>query len=190
VSKNLYRNEDILPLDGLRGIALARCSSEEQTHTTTIQKQIESGRSFAVSNNIQIVDELRLEGLSATRNEHEPYLRKLMQRKEEKDDFDLIIVMRYDRFCRDVKLGRRLYDEFSDLGVEIVSTTQPRHTGKYASIIQDIDLIANQDEVSSLAERSASGIVKAVEERRIPPVVACSFAVDKLFISLNRRARI
>src|SRR5579884_3459154 len=78
-------------------IAVARCSTDEQARTATIEKQIEVIRNYAKLHAIKIVDELRLEGKSATYGEHEPYLRQLIARKEQINDFDLIIFMDYSR---------------------------------------------------------------------------------------------
>jgi len=86
-------------LRGRRYIAYARCAAVEGSERK-LREQIRLIRQFADRLGIQCVDEVRLAGVSGWRPVMRADLRKLLARKREKDDYDVLIVTDVARLTR------------------------------------------------------------------------------------------
>ena len=164
-----------------RAIICGRVSTEEQARTPSVLKQLDINRHFCKKEGMLVVDQLRMEGMSASSHDHEPLLRRLISRKEDRNDFDVLVFMDYDRFSRDIRAGRRLWDDFLDAGVEIISATEPRAIGEMAFLQQDMALFKGQSYVTSFAKHTSTGWNQAVADGRLLPVTNVIYGVDKLF---------
>ena len=170
-------------LAGKRAISVGRVSTDDQARTPSIDKQLEINRHFASKEGISIIEELRLEGMSASGHDHEPMLRPLIARKQARNDFDILLFMDYDRFSRDIRMGRRLWDDFLDANIEIVSATEPRAIGELAFMQQDMALYKAQSYVLSFAKHTSTGWNQAVLDGRLLPVTNVIYGLDKFFLS-------
>jgi DNA invertase Pin-like site-specific DNA recombinase len=172
--------------EGKFAVSVARCSSEEMARTTpTIDKQLEMIRLFASSKGITIVDEIRLEGLSASSGQHLPELTKLIGRKEAKNDYEVLLFTDYSRFARNIRDGRQFANEFEDAGVEIVTVKEGSFSGKYGWLHQDLTLFQNQAYAECLSFNMCGGFTKAVNDGRITPINNCIYGVDKFYIAAD-----
>jgi hypothetical protein len=164
---------------GKRAIAVGRYSSAGQT---SMEKQIELIQHYAVKHGIEVIDELKLDAVSASLSKQEAHLRKLIDRKKTQNDFELVIFFEYGRFARKMTKGFQLWSEFEDAEIEVLSTTDNHYTGELAPIQRILELFKHESFVRSLAKHVTSSRLQAVKNKVITPVTNVMMGVDKLFI--------
>lgn len=111
------------PITGNRYIAYARCACP-QNAAAKLDRQIRAIRRFADDFDMRCVSEARLAGVSggppAMRND----LRALLARKQEQDDYDVLIMEDFARLTRaGLAEGRQIEAEFARCGVRIIYLT-------------------------------------------------------------------
>src|SRR5881628_2888641 len=95
-------------------------------HGQTTETQAVALREYAAHRGFEIVQEYRDEGVSGSKDSR-PALDRLMKDARARK-FDVVIVVRFDRFARSVSHLLRALEEFSHLGVDFVSVSESLDT--------------------------------------------------------------
>ena len=117
-------------LHGKRYIAYARCAAADGS-VSKLEEQIRLIRQFGERLAMQCVDEVRLAGVSGGTPALRPDLGRLLARKQESDDFDVLIMEDFARLTRTGPDGiREIETKFERSGVQIVYLIEamPRET--------------------------------------------------------------
>jgi recombinase len=139
------------------------------------------GQSFVARNEMTLVDTIELKGKSATFRQHVPDLRKLIQRKKEKNDYDVLWFLTLNRFDRDRSEGEDLFRDFEKAGVLIITEKEGTFTGKYGWLKRQMYLSEAQGYVEDLALHAGTGVVRLVKEGVLPHGVHPPFGIDKMY---------
>lgn len=117
---------------GKRYIAYARCAAEDGA-ASKLQEQVRLIREFGDSLDMQCVDEVQLAGVSGGPPALRDDLRRLLTRKREQDDFEVLIMEDFARLTRTGLAGRMdIETEFANCGVQIVYLTEAMMTDETA----------------------------------------------------------
>jgi DNA invertase Pin-like site-specific DNA recombinase len=108
-------------LRGQRYIAYARCAAERGS-APKLRQQIRLIRQFGNHLGMRCVGEVRIAGVSGVTPPLRPDLRRLLTRKRQKDDFDVLIAADYARITRTA--AARIEAIFALSGVRIVYLTE------------------------------------------------------------------
>jgi hypothetical protein len=109
---------------GKRYIAYARCASPEGA-AANLQDQIRRIRRFGDSLDMRCADEVRLAGVSGISPPFRDDLRRLLKRKRQRNDFDVLVMLDYARLTRTrCASGAEIEAEFAEMNVEIVFIDQ------------------------------------------------------------------
>lgn len=166
-----------------KAIAVARVSTDEQaSRQASIPKQLEIIEGYAKNQNIEIVGTLKLEGFSASKGEHWPKMRELIRRKQTKGDFEMVLLMDFSRFVRNIEDGNRMYAEFKEAEIDVLTAKEGKLEGKMAWLLRSLAMWEGQTFAENLAFHTSSGFTQAVKSGIIPPVVNPIYGVDKLFV--------
>lgn len=107
-------------IKGRRCILFAR-GADDQTHSS-IKRQKKRLRDFAHRRELHVVDDVTLKNISALSRETTTAVDALLARKEQKDDFDLLVIPDLSRIsrggiCHTMQVVRRL----TDAGVSVAT---------------------------------------------------------------------
>jgi DNA invertase Pin-like site-specific DNA recombinase len=171
-------NED---MTGRRLIIVARVSTGPQVKEGIV-RQLEIGREFAKRNGLTVVDEVKLEGKSATLREHVPVLRNLIKRKRKVADFDTLWFLTISRFDRNRDEGDELFKEFEREGVLIVTEKQGTFGGKYGWLKRLMALQEAQAYVEDLAIHCNTGSYRMIREGFLPHCTGFPYGIDRLYL--------
>jgi len=109
---------------GKRYIAYARCAAAEGA-ASRLANQIRRIRRFGDRHGMQCVGEVRLAGVSGWRPALRDDLRRLLARKREQDDFEVLVMEDFARLTRTGHAGgTEIETEFRKCGVMIVCVTE------------------------------------------------------------------
>jgi DNA invertase Pin-like site-specific DNA recombinase len=168
--------------ENLRAVLLARCSTQGQTELS-IDQQITQMLLFCQQRDIEVVGEIRLEGVSGL----DPHARQdvddLIKRKVTSADFDLVIVASVDRLTRGgVKHGFWIAWELENVGLRITSVC-----GKYPEDDDDwcklgIALHEANTDVWKMTRRLQRGMIASIIDGRNPHTSCIPYAIDRLYM--------
>jgi site-specific DNA recombinase len=105
-------------------VCYCRTSTENQKEERTIDLQVESLKTYARKNNLNIVEWFKDDGVSGGL-ENRPELLKMMKRMEQDKEVPVVLIYKLDRLARDLYIQEGLIKELAKLGKEIVSTLEP-----------------------------------------------------------------
>jgi len=109
---------------GKRYIAYARCAAAEGA-AAKLEEQVRQIREFGDRNDMKCVGEVRLAGVSGGPPAMRDDLRKLLSRKREQNDFDVLIMKDFARLTRaGLTEGLKVEAEFARCGVRIIYATE------------------------------------------------------------------
>ena len=94
VPSNLHINA----LMGKRYINLVRCSTDQQTETS-IPAQLDLLNAFGAARSMLYVADVILDGVSGSKPGNRDDLQELIDRKIQKNDFDVLLVQTEDQTC-------------------------------------------------------------------------------------------
>ena len=172
-------------LKGRRFIAVARCSGDSQVEES-IPRQLELARQYAADHQMTLVDEITLDGMSASQREHEPALRMLIQRRRTIGDFDTLwffTVSRLDRLRAD---GERLWQAFDECEIVVATHKDGVFEGKWAWLQRQLLLDQAQGNVEEFAYQTQAGMTRAIEKGRIAHCNGTIYGIDKLYLNADR----
>jgi len=173
-------------LRGKRYIALARCSTNDQAETS-LPGQLTLLRSFGDRHGMIYVDEIARDvtgSLPGARTE----FAELIQRKTEKDDFDSVLVQDATRLTRSgVQHAFSIKEKLEEVGIEIVYASDHRPEGDFAEIIEAVEHSAGKLYSKKLSHAVARGLMRSLEQGRIPHTLCVPYGIDRLYETLDGR---
>lgn len=108
------------PGTGTRYIAYARCAAPDLA-TDKLERQIQAAHQLGDELGMTCVGEVRLAGVSAGPPAMRGDLRRILTRKREQDDFDVLIMDDFARLTRaGLNEGLQVEAEFASCGVRIM----------------------------------------------------------------------
>jgi len=108
------------PKTGSRYIAYARCAAADGA-TDKLERQIQAVHQLGNHLGMTCVSEVRLAGVSGGPPAMRHDLRRLLRRKQEQDDFDVLIMEDFARLTRaGLAEGFQVQAEFARCGVQIM----------------------------------------------------------------------
>lgn len=175
-------------LAGLRTILVARCSEDGQIEVS-IEKQLELGRAYAREHEMIVVDDVAIEGKSATLREHEPAMRALIERKRTHNDYDCVLILCMSRFDRQRAAGDHLFEEFERAGVLIVSEREGSFQGKWGWLFRNLYLQQAQAYVEELALHTTTGTMRALRQGHIPHTSRFPYGLDRQYRDVDGKVQ-
>ena len=116
-----------------RAVQYARVSREEQVQGYSIEGQLDKTRCYADQNGWDLVEKYVDPGYSA-RTDNRPAFRRMIS-DAKLGNFDVVLVLRSDRFARN-RAHAALYKQLlKDVGVKVISVTEPVEEGSPAAVI-------------------------------------------------------
>ncbi len=110
-------------ISGKRYIAYARCACSHRA-TAKLDRQIRAIHEFAGGHGMRCVGKVRLAGVGGGAPAMREDLQKLLARKREQDDFDVLVIEDCARLTRaGITEGQQIETEFARCGVQIVYLT-------------------------------------------------------------------
>ncbi len=117
----------------MRAALYARVSTEEQVEGYSIEGQLASTRGYALDRGWQVVEEYVDPGFSARTDNRPAFKRMISDAKQSK--FDVVLVLRGDRFARN-RMHAAMYKQLlREVGVKVVSVSEPIEEGTPAGVI-------------------------------------------------------
>jgi len=175
-------------LRGKRFISLVRCSTKEQVDTS-VGDQIALLEDFAKRNEMTKVDEVRVEGVSASVPARRKELRPLLERADH-GDYDVLLVHDLSRFTRSkVRHAYKLECEFEQRGVTVISATDNIPDGPAGEIYKTFKYQANEEYVRRLVHDSARTTDQLIRKGILPHCQKPPYGVDRLYISRDGKPR-
>lgn len=165
----------------LRVILVARCSSNQQIEES-IDRQLELGRAFCERRGFVVVAEMRIEGKSASKCEHEPQILSLIERKRRRDDFDALYFFSISRLHRSRRDGQRLFEQLQDANILVLCDQEGLiGGGENAWLLTGLHFSQAQSYVRHLASATTTGRFKARKRCTIPHCGVTPYGMDRQF---------
>ena len=162
----------------MRAILLARASTENQEFS--VPQQLKMMRRFVQREGIIDVDEIGMDGVSGSKRWDRDDINALIQRKTNKDDFELIIVIDASRFTRtDIPYTSRLKSDLSEAGLRIIYSEEPNIEGDEADVVESAKQYAINKHVKQIASGAARGQYDAIELNRFCGSTIVPFGADR-----------
>ncbi len=141
----------------MKAALYARCSTSEQT----VDLQLDGLRDYAKARGLEIVEEYIDEGVSGSRTKR-PALDRLLADAHRRR-FDAVLVWKLDRLGRSLSHLIRLVEEFSSLGVDLISLGDPGldTTSPHGRLIFSIMGAVAEFERDLIRERTRAGMAAA-----------------------------
>jgi hypothetical protein len=174
-------------LKGKRYIALVRCSSPHQADTS-IPDQLRLLAAFAEENQMVRVDDVVLDGVTGSIPGARNDIAELIRRKEEKDDFDVLLVQDLSRFTRGgAEHGMKLEYDLLAVGVQVVFVSDNLPEGDHSGIIKSVGFYAAKQHAKAISFAAARGQMSALTQGRTVYCSAPPYAIDRLYVAANGR---
>ncbi|HZN68085.1 MAG TPA: recombinase family protein [Tepidisphaeraceae bacterium] len=170
-------------LDGKRYINLVRCSSAKQADTS-IPDQLKLLNSFAVARGmVHVADEI-LDGVTGSIPGARSDIERLIRRKKEVDDFDVLLVQDSSRLTRGgATHGMKIEYDLASAGIRLVFAAGAVPDGKYGAILQTFSYFTAQEHAQAISFASTRGSQSALEQGRIAHCSRPPYGVDRLYLS-------
>lgn len=99
-------------------VLLARTAVASSESANPLEAQLSSLRAYAGQHELAVVREVELSGISGA--ETAEAAERLIERKLDRNDFDLVLVTSVDRLARNSNDGMRILHRFDDAGIEVI----------------------------------------------------------------------
>ena len=174
-------------LNGRRCICLVRCSTAEQADTS-IPDQLKLLRAFAGDNGMTCVDEVVLDGVSGSLPGARTDIEAVLERKRERDDFDVLLVQDMSRLTRGgAHHGMKLEYDLNAAGIDVVFASEPMPEGDHGGIIKSVGFYAAKQYARSLSFAVARGLMSSLQDGRIAHCVKPPYGIDRLYVTADGR---
>ncbi len=168
-------------LEGVRYVALARCSTVGQADTS-IDDQLKAIHAFGERHGMVAVDEIRLEGFSGSLPSGRTDIAELIHRKETQDDFDAVVVFDLSRFTRSgIRHGFKTESDLLAVGIQLLSASDDGVPPELEDVFRSFKYAAAQEHAKSISRASTRGSMTAIEEGRAAYTRRPPYGIDKLY---------
>lgn len=172
-------------LAGKRYIGLQRCSSIAQADTS-IDDQRSVIEAFARHHGMVYVDEVVLEGVSGSVPGNRRDLESLIQRKKERDDFDVLLVHDLSRLTRGgVEHVHSITFALNSAGIDLVSATDPIPEGAIGSLYTSFLSFSNQQHARAISQGTTRGSMSSLLDDRSPYSRRPPYGIDRQYTSTD-----
>lgn len=174
---------DSKDLHGKRYICLVRASDPAQAETST-EAQLALLKDYGQKHGMIFVDQVVLEGVTASLPGKRRDLTDLLERKRKSDDFDVVILQRMDRLTRGGSgHGFWTEHEFERAGVRLIFVGDEIPDGPYAGLIKAAKYQAAQEQAFSISQRSTQGAQLALEQGRNATSSHTPYACHRMYLT-------
>jgi hypothetical protein len=168
-------------LKGRKAILDLRCSTTRQA-ATSIPQQEEIGLAFCKANEIVVVDTIRQEGVTATIPGARDDFKKIVERRQNGEDFDLLVLIDVSRFTRaGAKHGNYVEYLLEVEGIEVVFATQFLPPGDDGDLVRPGYYFAAKMYSKSMAFAIARGSQAALESGTMAYCTVAPYGLDFLY---------
>jgi len=172
-------------LAGKRYIRLQRCSSAAQADTS-IDDQRKVIEAFASHHGMIFVDEVVLEGVSGSVPGNRTDIGSLIQRKNERDDFDVLLVHDFSRLTRGgVEHAHSISFSLNSAGIELISATDSIPDGPFGSVFTSILSYSNQQHARAISQGATRGSMSSLLDDRSPYSRRPPYGIDREYMSAD-----
>lgn len=109
----------------MNAVIYCRVSSKEQIDGTSLESQEQACREYALRNNLRIARAFIEEGESAKFADRTQLLKLIDYCRDKRNEIDTLIVWKLERFSRNVADHFLVKASLRQLGVKVVSVTEP-----------------------------------------------------------------
>jgi hypothetical protein len=168
---------------GKRYIAQVRASDTAEG-TQSTQAQLAMLHAAAEAVKMVWVDDIVLDNLTGSMPGKREDMTDLIQRKRTKNDFDVLVVQRFDRVTRSgCEHGFWFQHELTRAGIHLYVVGDDVPQGPYANLITVAKYEAAREQAFSISQRSTQGYQLALEEGRVTTSSHTPFACWRMYLT-------
>lgn len=172
-------------LAGKRYINLVRCSSSKQADTSLVD-QLALLNDYAARHGMTHVDDVLVDGVSGSIPGARHDFDKLIQRKETREDFDVVLLQDTSRLTRaGNEHGAKVEYDFQAAGIEVVYVAEDVPEGEFAGVFKSLRFAQAKSQAVSISFTSTRGLMSALLDGRCAYCKRPPYAVDKLYVSAD-----
>src|SRR3990167_2476699 len=161
-----------------RAVLYLRFSSDKQSGNTSIASQEDACTRYCQSQSYEIIDTIRDEAVSASSTNEKRIAALLGFCKQNKGNFDVLVVFKIDRFARSTEHHIWLRTELRKLGVILRSATEPIDESKEGKLMETILSGFAEFDTSVKRERVKLAMWQRVTEGLWPWAPPAGYIVD------------
>jgi hypothetical protein len=166
-----------------RGICLSRVSLAEESSSLA---QLAMLQDAAQQRGVEIVDTVESDGVTGSLPGRREDLKALLERKQMRNDFDVLFIQRLDRLTRGGSgHGFWFEHECRRAGIELIFVGDDIPDGPYANLIKVAKYEAAQEQAFSISQRSAQGAQLALEAGRNITSAHTPYACWRLYLTAD-----
>jgi len=169
---------------GKRYICLAR-QSDDSEGTTSTEAQLELLHAEGQKRGMVHVDDVVLAGVSGSMPGKRDDLAQILERKRQRDDFDVLLVQRMDRLTRSGgSHGFWVEHECEKAGIELLfADDDVPEDGPYSGLIKAAKFDMAREQARSISQRSVQGWMHAIQQGRNSVVSRTPYGCDRLYLN-------
>lgn len=172
-------------LHGKRFVGLLRCSTIGQADTS-IDDQRRLLEAYAREHGLTAVDHVALEGVSGSLPGNRGDIQQLIERKQTRDDFDILLVQDTSRFTRaGTQHAHRLESELNAVGIEVVYASNTIPTGEVGDLVKSVHAYADHEHARAISFATTRGGMSSILDGRSPYCRRPPYGVDRLFVAAD-----
>ena len=170
-----------------RYICLVR-ASDTSDGTTSTEAQLGLLKEYGKRMNMVFIDQIVLDGVTGSLPGRREDLHRLLERKRQKNDFDVVLLQRLDRLTRGGSAhGFWFEHECNCVGIELVFVGDDIPDGRYANLIKVAKYEAAQEQAFSISQRSTQGAQLALEDGRNVTSSHTPYGCWRLYLTAERK---
>jgi ElaB/YqjD/DUF883 family membrane-anchored ribosome-binding protein len=170
---------------GRHYVSLVRCSTNQQTDTS-IPDQLKLLNAFGDECGMVHVDDVILDGVSGSTPGARTDTDQIIQRKNERNDFDVLLLQDMSRFTRGgAEHGMKLEYDLNAAGIDVVYASENLPEGDHSGIIKSVGFYAAKQYAKSLSFAVARGMMSSIEQGRMSHSMVTPYGVDRLYVSMD-----
>lgn len=169
-----------------RFISLVR-QSNDTDGTTSTEAQCQWMRQEGEARGMGHVEDLILDGVTGSLPGNRQDIEDLLQRKRERDDFDVLLIQRCDRLTRGGSdHAGWLHHEAAKVGIEILYPGDSLPEGSaFQGTFRALKFDAAQDQARATAQRSVQGRLYSLNQGRSCYTGQTPYGCDRLYLSAD-----
>jgi site-specific DNA recombinase len=137
----------------LRAALYARVSSDRQVYNFSISAQIDLMKEYCSNNDIEISD-IYIDEAEKGWKENRPALQKMLR---EHENFDIVLVHKFDRFARKSELSKNLKSRLRKNKVKVISVTEPIEDSPMGTFIEGLHELTAELFINNLSVEVKKG---------------------------------
>lgn len=170
-------------LHGKRFVGLLRCSTIGQADTS-IDDQRRLLDAYAREHGLVAVDYVALEGVSGSLPGNRRDIHQLITRKQDRDDFDTLLVQDTSRFTRaGTQHAHRLESELNAVGIEVVYASNAIPAGEVGDLMKSVYAYTDHQHARAISFAASRGGMSSILDGRSPYCHRPPYGVDRLFVA-------